>query len=94
MVLPSGIIHTMTHTTILTSKGTTTIPKEIRDYLGIKPGMQVNFTKNKQGKYEIGRAKTIEEVRAVNQMWLKKRGTINKKYQSGDGFTAAVKEGQ
>lgn len=84
----------MTYTTILTSKGTTTIPKEIRDTLGIKPGMQVNFTKNKQGKYEIGRAKTIEEVRDVNQVWLKKRGTYNKKYQSGDGFTAAAKERQ
>ena len=64
----------MAYTTILTSKGTTTIPKEIRDSLGIKPGMRVTFAKNQAGEYVLRRTKTIEEVRAMNKAWLAKHG--------------------
>lgn len=34
----------MTNTATLTSKGQTTIPKEIRDSLGMKPGDGMTFT--------------------------------------------------
>lgn len=34
----------MTTTATLTSKGQTTIPKEIRDGLGMKPGDRISFT--------------------------------------------------
>jgi len=34
----------MTTATTLTSKGQTTIPKEIRDGLGMKPGDRISFT--------------------------------------------------
>lgn len=64
----------MTYSTILTSKGTTTIPKDIRDALGVKPGMRVLFTRNKDGEVVLERVKTIEEVRTMNKQWLAKRG--------------------
>ncbi|NBT74626.1 MAG: AbrB/MazE/SpoVT family DNA-binding domain-containing protein [Betaproteobacteria bacterium] len=39
--------------TTLTSKGQVTIPKQIRDALGLKPGMPVDFGVNKSGEVVI-----------------------------------------
>lgn len=64
----------MTYSTILTSKGTTTIPKAFRELLGAKPGMRMEFSQNAAGEIVLTRAKTIEEVRAMNLAWIKKRG--------------------
>jgi antitoxin PrlF len=44
-------------TATLTSKGQTTIPKEIRDALGLKPSDELNFTLLRDGTV-IMRAKT------------------------------------
>ena len=82
----------MIYKTILTSKGTTTIPIEIRKRLGIKPGMQITFTTNKAGEFVIERSRTIEEIRELNRQALKQAGTASKKYKSGDGFTVASLE--
>lgn len=82
----------MTYKTILTSKGTTTIPIEIRRQLGIKPGMQISFTKTKSGEYIIKRSRTIEEIRAMNKQALKQAATDHKKYKNGDGFSLASTE--
>jgi antitoxin PrlF len=79
----------MIYKTILTSKGTTTIPIEIRKQLGIKPGMQITFTKTKSGEYMIARSRTIEEVRALNKQALTQAATSHKEYKSGDGFALA-----
>lgn len=76
----------MTYKTILTSKGTTTIPIEIRKQLGIKPGMQITFTTNKAGEFVIERSRTIQELRELNRQALKLAGTASKDYKSGDGF--------
>ncbi len=85
----------MTYRTILTSKGTTTIPKEIRDELGATPGMHITFTKSKTtGEFILSRAQTIDEVRAANQKALQAAGTTTKQYHSGDGFTANVIDDQ
>ena len=81
----------MTYRTILTSKGTTTIPKEIRDHLGVKTGMLVSFTRNASGEYVIGRAQTIKELRAANKRALVNAGNMNKDYSSGAGYTAHVR---
>ena len=42
--------------TTLTIKGQVTIPKQIRDALGLKPGMPVDFAVNKEGEVVIHRA--------------------------------------
>ncbi|TAK88991.1 hypothetical protein EPO04_02700 [Patescibacteria group bacterium] len=81
----------MTYKTILTDKGTTTIPKDIRDHLGIKPGMLVSFTRNRYGEYVVGREQTIQELRAANKQALAKAKTAHKEYVSGAGYTAQVK---
>ncbi|HEY7843334.1 MAG TPA: AbrB/MazE/SpoVT family DNA-binding domain-containing protein [Bradyrhizobium sp.] len=42
--------------TTVTSKGQVTIPKPIRDYLGIEPGSEVNFRRGDDGNIVIERA--------------------------------------
>jgi AbrB family looped-hinge helix DNA binding protein len=44
--------------TTLTVKGQVTIPKQIRDAVGLKPGMPVDFAVNSEGEVVIQRAKT------------------------------------
>jgi antitoxin PrlF len=40
----------------VTSKGQVTIPKRIRDYLGVEPGSEVNFRRAEDGHIIIERA--------------------------------------
>jgi bifunctional DNA-binding transcriptional regulator/antitoxin component of YhaV-PrlF toxin-antitoxin module len=81
----------MTYQTIITSKGTTTIPVAVRKSLGLKPGMRVSFVQDVvSGKFELQRAHTIEEIRAINRAALK--ATLMREYKSGDGFTEFVTE--
>ena len=42
--------------TTVTSKGQVTIPKPVRDYLGIGPGSQVDFRRTEDGGITIERA--------------------------------------
>jgi len=37
----------------LTSKGQITIPKEVRDQMGLKPGDRVDFVKERTGRFSI-----------------------------------------
>ena len=39
----------------ITSKGQITIPKEVRDDLGLGPGARLSFLKNEEGVYELHR---------------------------------------
>lgn len=43
--------------TTLTVKGQVTIPKQIRDALGLRPGMPVDFAVNREGQVVIQNAK-------------------------------------
>jgi bifunctional DNA-binding transcriptional regulator/antitoxin component of YhaV-PrlF toxin-antitoxin module len=83
----------MIYKTILTSKGTTTIPKQIRDQLGVKPGMLISFTKNQlTGEYVLKRAKTITEIREANKLALNQANTSHKYYISGTGYGIHVSQ--
>jgi AbrB family looped-hinge helix DNA binding protein len=42
--------------TTVTSKGQVTIPKPVRDLLGIEPGTKVDFRRNDQGEIVLVRA--------------------------------------
>jgi antitoxin PrlF len=43
--------------TNLTSKGQVTVPKKVRDYLGLKPGEAVTFERLKTGEIALKAAK-------------------------------------
>ncbi len=60
----------------VTSKGTTTIPKFIRDELGIKPGDKIQFSQKKDG-FRITKVMTLEEVRAVSAKHLTGKKVIS-----------------
>jgi antitoxin PrlF len=45
----------------VTSKGQVTIPKRIRDYLGIEPGSEVNFRRAEDGHIIIERADGVRQ---------------------------------
>ena len=56
----------MTISTTLTSKGQTTIPKEIRDSLGMKPGDRMTFTLVSDGTVVMRlKSKSILELAGV-----------------------------
>jgi antitoxin PrlF len=56
----------MTAAATLTSKGQTTIPKEIRDSLGIKPGDRMTFTLMPDGTVILRvKSKSIMELAGV-----------------------------
>lgn len=37
----------------LTSKGQITIPKDVRDQMGLKPGDRIDFVKERTGRYSL-----------------------------------------
>jgi len=54
----------------LTSKGQVTIPKDVRDALGLKPGEAVAFEKNEGGEYVS--AKSHWTPRSVSGAWTRR----------------------
>jgi antitoxin PrlF len=56
----------------LTSKGQVTIPKRLRDHLGLKPGSEVEFTMNNQGEIVVRTKEPLPKSR-FNAI----RGTLN-----------------
>lgn len=67
----------MTYTSTVTSKGTITLPADVRKALNITPGQQVDIE-----FVEVSRAisirvpMSIEEVRKMNQAHLRKLGIV------------------
>ena len=65
----------MTTDATLTSKGQTTIPKEIRDSLGIKPGDRMTFTQMPDGTV-LMRVKTKSIMELAGRLHKKGRKTV------------------
>jgi antitoxin PrlF len=60
--------------TTVTAKGQVTIPKAVRDLLGIKPGSKVSFVRSQDGRVVISRA----DSKPVSTRFQKLRGHAGK----------------
>ena len=66
-------------TTNLTSKGQVTVPKKIRDYLGLKPGKPVTFERLKTGEIALKAAEAGTRPRVSKFAKLRGRATVRMK---------------
>jgi AbrB family looped-hinge helix DNA binding protein len=62
--------------TNLTSKGQVTVPKKVRDYLGLKPGKPVTFERLKTGEIALKAAKPSATRRRSKFAKLRGRATV------------------
>jgi len=73
----------------VTTKGQVTIPKEIRDRLGIEPGSEVEFVADQEGArlVPIRSAQTPEERARQFQQWLDRvAGTVDLEGMTTDEY--------
>lgn len=68
--------------TTLTVKGQVTIPKQIRDALGLKPGMPVDFAVNPEGEVVIHKAES--STRRKPDRFEAARGKATVKWRTQD----------
>jgi AbrB family looped-hinge helix DNA binding protein len=62
--------------TNLTSKGQVTVPKKVRDYLGVKPGEAVTFERLPSGDIALRAAKSRKKRSASKFAKLRGRATV------------------
>jgi AbrB family looped-hinge helix DNA binding protein len=62
--------------TNVTSKGQVTVPKSVRDYLGLKPGVAVKFERLPSGEIALRRAKRGAKPRPSVFARLRGRATV------------------
>ena len=62
----------MNMTNTVTSKGTTTIPKAVREDLNIRQGDQIRFVKSGKASYRIEKELNFEDLRMLNAKYMKK----------------------
>jgi len=62
--------------TNLTSKGQVTVPKKVRDYLGLKPGKPVAFERLPTGEIALKAAKANAKPRMSKFAKLRGRATV------------------
>jgi AbrB family looped-hinge helix DNA binding protein len=65
--------------TNLTSKGQVTVPKKVRDYLGLKPGAAVTFERLATGEITLRAAQGAAKARPSRFAKLRGRATIRMK---------------
>ena len=61
--------------TFVTSKGQVTIPKKVRDHLGIRPGTAVDFEPMPDGRVVLVKAKGKQAARRKPSRFAALRGT-------------------
>jgi antitoxin PrlF len=65
--------------TNLTTKGQVTVPKKVRDYLGLKAGAPVTFQRLDSGEIVIRAAKVAAKARVSKFAKLRGRATVRMK---------------
>jgi antitoxin PrlF len=65
--------------TNLTSKGQVTVPKKVRDYLGLKPGAPVTFERLASGEIALRAARPGTKPRPSRFAKLRGRATVRMK---------------
>jgi AbrB family looped-hinge helix DNA binding protein len=60
----------------MTSKGQVTIPKRLRDHLGLEPGAQVEFELRPEGEVVVRPARPGRARRSKKGRFAKLRGTL------------------
>jgi AbrB family looped-hinge helix DNA binding protein len=71
-------------TTTMTTKGQVTIPKPIRDFLGLGPGSQVEFEYGPDGQVVLRPAVRARPGRGGRSRFARLRGTGTKKGMTTD----------
>lgn len=61
--------------TVVTSKGQVTIPKKVRDHLGIRPGTAVDFELTPDGRIALVKARKRKAARRKPSRFAALRGT-------------------
>jgi antitoxin PrlF len=79
--------------TTLTSKGQITLPKPLRDRLGLKTGAQVDFVVNDKGEIVLKPAKKPlpKAAQAYRAALLAVSGTTDKRFATTDEFMRFVR---
>ncbi|MHB8477786.1 MAG: AbrB/MazE/SpoVT family DNA-binding domain-containing protein [Steroidobacteraceae bacterium] len=75
--------------TNLTTKGQVTVPKKIRDYLGLKAGAPVTFQRLDNGEIAIRAARINAKPRASKFAKLRGRATVHMKTEDILALTRA-----
>jgi AbrB family looped-hinge helix DNA binding protein len=73
----------------VTSKGQTTIPKEVRKRLGLKPGSKVKFFIDMDGRVELLAIRPISELRGILKSPRKRPVSLR---EMDEGVVATVVE--
>ena len=63
-------------TSTMTSKGQVTVPKRLRDHLGLKPGAKVEFELRAEGEVVVRAARPGRTRRRRRSRFSKLRGTL------------------
>ena len=63
-------------TSTMTSKGQVTVPKRLRDHLGLEPGAEVEFELRPDGEVVVRPARPSARKRRASGRFSKLRGTL------------------